>query len=501
MGLSMNQVVNAQIMPQAMTAARRDLSVLAIFTQESGEVFNDVKTRYVSVSGALEVAELFGSDSKSYAAALQVFAVRPMPKRALIARWIGDKQTIPEKRSSITGSAISTHMNNFKIITDGVLTLPINREIVTVSGLNFSGSIYYLDIAKKITESLPKDTDAQVTWENGSFVVSSIKTGSAAAKIGFAQPTTMGTDLSDLMRLREVNATQVVGQDAVTLNSESISDALNKLENVYQNWYGAYFTVLSTKQDLVTANQWCVAAMSPKVVGYTATCDSDLEWEEDNVLKVIAQMPGSRLMAQFNKTGQDHAGAALLALALNTDWNATNSAKTVKFKQQKTVQSDDSITLMDAMKAERLGLNFYTDYDGVPMLAQGMMIGGQFIDEVVGLDAYIDSVQKQAFSVLQTNPTKIPQTDKGQAVLIGALNVVGQEFVRNGFIAPGVWRGNAVGELEWGDSVEKGYYFYSDSYDLQSPADREARKAMPIMCALKLAGAIHSVDILIQFNR
>ncbi|CDH01841.1 DUF3383 domain-containing protein [Xenorhabdus bovienii] len=32
-------------------------------------------------------------------------------------------------------------------------------------------------------------------------------------------------------------------------------------------------------------------------------------------------------------------------------------------------------------------------------------------------------------------------------------------------------------------------------------AVREERKAMPIMCAIKLAGAIHSVDLLIQFNR
>ncbi|WP_265332988.1 DUF3383 family protein [Yersinia pestis] len=39
-------------------------------------------------------------------------------------------------------------------------------------------------------------------------------------------------------------------------------------------------------------------------------------------------------MVQYNKTGDDHAAAALLGIALSTNWNAINSAKTVKFKQQ-----------------------------------------------------------------------------------------------------------------------------------------------------------------------
>ena len=155
----------------------------------------------------------------------------------------------------------------------------------------------------------------------------------------------------------------------------------------------------------------------------------------------------------------------------------------------------------EAEKARRLGVNFYTDYDGVAMLAEGAMLGGTFIDEIVGLDAFLDACQKQAFSTLQGNPGKIAQTDKGQAMLIGSLITIGEEFVRNGFLAGGIWRGNDVGELTYGDRLDAGYYFYSDTYDLQSIADREARKAMPIMCAIKLAGAIHSVDLLIQFNR
>lgn len=86
-------------------------------------------------------------------------------------------------------------------------------------------------------------------------------------------------------------------------------------------------------------------------------------------------------------------------------------------------------------------------------------------------------------------------------MLIGSLIVIGNEFKRNGFLAGGIWRGSDIGEVTFGDRLDEGFYFYSDSFDVQSQADREARKMMPIMCAIKLAGAGHSADLLIQFNR
>ena len=78
---------------------------------------------------------------------------------------------------------------------------------------------------------------------------------------------------------------------------------------------------------------------------------------------------------------------------------------------------------------------------------------------------------------------------------------VAQEFIRNGFLAPGKWNGQPVGELETGDYLDDGYYFYADSFDLESQTDREQRLGMPINHAIKLAGAIHSVDVIIAFNR
>lgn len=505
MSLSINEVINAQIMPKSMGAARRDLSVTALFTPETGQAFTDAETRYVAVASAQDVANLFGQKSEVYKAAQALFSVRPRPNKALVARWAKTEQNIPAVAAALNGGTMSVGIDTVAKINDGAVNLLINGADVALTGLDFSTSATMKAAAKVLNTAITKDhPDLSFVWdETGKRVLLQAKTpgASGAPVIGYATDSGAGTYIGKLLKLENGQATRVEGRDAVTLAAESPAEALGKLENQYQNWYGAYFADAITDEQLIDAHDWIVSAPTPKVLAYTAMRDAQLAWEADNVLKVLHDKNSGRLMVQYNKTGNDHAAAALIGIALSTNWNAINTAKTVKFKQQTTVQSDDRITLNDAEKCRRLGVNFYTDYDGVPMLAEGVTLGGIFIDETVGLDAFLDACQKQAFNTLQGSTTKIPQTDKGQAQLIGALTVVGESFVRNGFLAGGVWKGNEVGELAYGDRLDEGYYFYSDSYDNQQDADRDARQAMPIMCAIKLAGAIHKVDLLIQFNR
>ncbi|MGV8004323.1 DUF3383 domain-containing protein [Photorhabdus temperata subsp. temperata] len=503
MSLSIKEVVNAQIMPQAMAAQRRDLSMIAIFTPEIGTSFADADTRYIIVSSAQDVANLFGTKSEAYKTAQALFSVRPTPKRALIVRWAKEKQEIPATANALKGSTISMGINAFKAITDGSMMLNVGGKDVLLSALDFSKAIDFSDVASVLQAALPKESNLKAVWDAiGHRVIIQAQAAGAypATKLGYVTEPGAGTYVGKMLKLEDGQATIVVGKAAITVEKELPSEALHKLQNVYQNWYGVYFADAIADEQLDDIHTW-VASADMKVSAYTALRDEQIEWNNDNIIKKLYDKNSGRLMSQYNKTGDDHAAVALLAIALSTNWNAQNSAKTVKFKQQTTVRSDNRITQSEAEKCKRLGINFYTDYDGVSMLAEGTMIGGQFIDEIVGLDAFIDACQKQAFTTLQANPTKIPQTDKGQAMLIGALTVIGNEFVRNGFLAGGVWRGNDVGELTYGNRLDAGFYFYSDSYDLQSIADREARKAMPIMCAIKLAGAIHSVDISIQFNR
>lgn len=504
MSLSINEVINAQVMPEARAAARRDLSRVALFTPEIGQAFTDNTTRYITVASAQDVANLFGSQAAVTQAANRLFSVRPRPARAIIARWAREKQVIPAVAAALNGATLSVGLDRFRRITDGALLLTLDGQPLPLLNMDFSHADGMSAVIDIIKAALPKDAGSTALWdETGRRIIFRAKKAGAdgAPRFGMAQNSTTGTDLAPLLKLQAGQATRIEGQNATELAPESPADALGKLENQYQNWYGVYFAAPLTDGELINAHDWVVSAPSAKVMAFTALQDAQLAWDNANVLKTLHDKNSGRLMVQYNKTGDDHAAAALLGIALSTNWRALNSANTVKFKQQTSVKSDDRITLNDAEKARRLGINFYTDYDGIPMLAEGTLLGGIFIDETVGLDAFLDACQKQAFSTLQGDISKIPQTDKGQAQLIGALIPVGEEFVRNGFLAGGIWRGKPIGALDYGDRLDAGYYFYSDSYDLQLEPDHEQRKAMPILCAIKLAGAIHSLDLSIAFNR
>lgn len=503
MSLSIKEVINAQILPQAAAAQRRDLSMIAIFTSEVGEAFADASTRYVFVADPQDVANLFGSDSNAYKAAQSLFSARPKLKRAMIARFAKEQQEIVATANALKGSTLSAGINAFKAITDGAVTLNVGGKETALSSMNFSAAIDFTDIAEVINSELPEDLNLQAIWDEvGHRFIIQAKTAGAypATRMGYATEPSQGVYIGNMLKWEDGQATIFTGKAAMTVKAESPSEALHYLENQYQNWYGVYFADVLTDEQLDDAHTWVTSA-DLKVMAYTATRDEQIEWNNDNLLKKLFDNSSGRLMVQFNKTGDDHAAAELLAIAVSTLWQGQNTAKTVKFKQQTSVRSDDRVTQNEAQKCKRLGINFYTDYDGINMLAEGTMLGGTFIDEVMGLDAFTDACQKQAFTTLQAEPTKVPQTDKGQARLIGSLVVIGNEFVRNGFLAGGIWRGNDVGELTYNDRLDDGFYFYSDSFDTQSTADREARKMMPIMCAIKLAGAGHSADLLIQFNR
>lgn len=503
MSLPISQVVDVTLQQSPRGAQKRDLSVVAIFTHEMCDEFTNPDTRYIVVTDANSVASLFGTNSDAYRAASALFSARPKPKTAIIAKYMQNGFTAPAINSKINGSALAVSYIQFKNISDGYFSFYFGDVKVDVKELNFTNVSSMDDVANVVNAKL-NDIGVKFIYDAvGSRFILSANTEGKGANFGYAFDAQLdGTYIGSMTNLIDGKSTLINGEDAITYNKETPAEALSKLQNQYQNWYGVYFANTITDAELVEAHDWVVAqgVENAKVMAYTETRPANIEYTDTNVLKTLSKRNSGRLMAQYNNKGNTHAAAELMGIALTTVWTGVNTAKTVKFKQEVSVTSDDKITINEATKCRRLGINYYTDYAGVNMLAEGVMLGGTFIDETTGLDAFINAVQVQAFNTLQGQPTKIPQTDRGQQILISSINVVGEQFINNGFLGLGKWTLGDLGELSYGDQIN-GYYFYSDSFDMQDTADREARKMMPINCALKLAGAGHSVDIIVQFNR
>lgn len=67
------------------------------------------------------------------------------------------------------------------------------------------------------------------------------------------------------------------------------------------------------------------------------------------------------------------------------------------------------------------GVNIYEAIGGVNITEEGWMVGGQFIDVIVGTDALESAMQTAIYAQLVNNP-KIPYTDKGVTVIENVVN-------------------------------------------------------------------------------
>ena len=497
MSLSINQVVDVQLVEQTMGAARRDFSICLLLTPEKGTAFNNVGERYFYASDAGQVGDVFGYGSDTHLAAQAFFSRKPQLRQLMVGRWNKTAQTIEKSDNQLRGAPIMTDLNFFKEVTSGYFSLKLGDEVIRVEGIDFSTVTSIGDIANAITVSLPEDTAVKVTADE---VGKRIIISDADKTVGYAFNSELTGDyVGRMLSLEDGQATKIKGNETATVKAESLMTALAEINNLNSAFYGVYVAGQPTDAEIDSAHSWVNSATPSKILAYTALRDEQIEWRDSNIIKKWHDVNSGRVLVQYNQTGDNHAAAALLAEAVSTNWRGSNTAKTLKFKSQ-SVRSDSKITINEANKCNRLGINFYTDYDGVPMLAEGVMVGGRFIDEVVGLDAFIDGIQKAAFNYIKSVP-KVPQTDKGTAAIISQLIPVAKEFVRNGFLAGGMWNGSPVGDLGTGDYLEDGYYFYAESFTEQAQTDREQRLGMPISVAIKLAGAIHKQDIIVTFNR
>ncbi|MEX0632778.1 DUF3383 domain-containing protein [Serratia ureilytica] len=129
-----------------------------------------------------------------------------------------------------------------------------------------------------------------------------------------------------------------------------------------------------------------------------------------------------------------------------------------------------------------------------------MMCNADFFDERHGLDWLQNYVQTNYYNRLYTSSTKVPQTDEGITDLLTNVEASLAQGAENGLIAPGVW-GRRFRRAEYRRHADKGYYVYSPPIAQQAQAEREARKAPVMQVAIKLAGAVHFGDVIINVNR
>ncbi|EIW9306277.1 DUF3383 domain-containing protein [Klebsiella pneumoniae] len=271
----------------------------------------------------------------------------------------------------------------------------------------------------------------------------------------------------------------------------------------YTNWYGL---AIADSADLVEADVISVAAaieassLSRILAVTTDDANVLVSGNTDNIGYKLKAAGYGRTFWQYSSSSK-YAAISAFGRAFTVNFTGNNTTITLKFKTEPGV-TYETLTTTQAAAIDSINGNVYVYYaNDTAIIQQGVMANGDFFDERHGLDWLQDYVQTNLYNLLYTSATKIPQTDAGVTRLMTNVEASLDQAVNNGLIAPGVWNGGPIGQIESGDTLTKGYYVYADAVANQAQSDREARKSPVIQAAIKLAGAIHYGDVQINVVR
>lgn len=322
--------------------------------------------------------------------------------------------------------------------------------------------------------------------------------GVNASTVAYAT-TGAGQDISTLMGLTAALALPLMPGYA----AETPLAAVVACDSVSRDWYGMGFaaSVQPTDDDACAIGAFIEAAPVTRMYGVTTSNTNALTKQvSSDIASRFVALAFDQSFTQYSSTNP-YAAFAVFGGLLTTNLTGSATFKTMMYKTAVNVIAEDLTTPQaDALQFKRC--NVYVQYDNDTSIIQyGTMAGSVFIDETYGSNALADAIQNADYNVLYTTTTKVPQTDQGDQQFVVAMSQVCQQFVTNGFGAPGQWNATGFGQLVKGQFLKLGYYIFMQPLAQQSEEDRAARKVPPFQIAFKLAGANQTAQILITVNQ
>lgn len=493
-GLPVSRLINVDVNLSPSAAQAPNLNSLLIIG--SSDVI-DTQARIVSYTSLADIGAAFGANAPEYGAAAAWFSQRPSPTQVYIGRWAKTATS-----GLLIGGALSAAQQalaNFTSVVNGGFKITVDGgSAVNITGLTFPGVTNLNGVASAINTALTTATvPATVAWDGSRFTFKSTATG-ITSKVAPLTAPTAGTNIAPLL-----NATTALGAREVDgIAAETPIQAVIILDSMPTSAYAYMFAANDmVEADVLAIADYIEAASRKHLFGITTNQPGAIDPAIDtDIISVLSNGGYNRSIAQFSSSSA-YAVASLFGRILTTDFNANNSMITLMYKQQPGI-SPEQLTTPQADALMNKHGNVFVAYDNDTAIIQyGTVASGLFIDEVYGTDWLKYRIEVDLYNALYTTPTKIPQTDQGMGILATVIEGSLSASVNNGLVAPGVWNSGGFGILKTGDFLPAGFYVYSPPIGLQSVADRAARKSVAFVVAAKLAGAVHTVDVLVNIDR
>jgi hypothetical protein len=404
----------------------------------------------------------------------------------------------PSGAATITiGGTVVTFVS--ALTTGNQILIGANLAATLANAVTFLNQSADVNLSKATYSVNQAGTALQIVYKtpgtagNTFTLAASVATPSGATLSGGS-----GTDISAMLGMTSTSSGAFVANGVA---AETAVQAAALFDNQFgQQWYGLTVPQAADADHLALA-AFIESTNNKHFYGVTT--------QEAGVLNSVTTTDiASQLQALgFNKTctqfssNSAYAVNSLIGRQLTVDYTGNNTVITLMYKQEPGVAAETlNATQMSALEGKNCNV-FVAYNNGTTIIEPAKVASGEFIDTIVGMDAFCIDVQTALFNRLFTSTTKIPQTDPGMHILATDIEGVCQQYVNNGLFAPGVWNSGGFGTLNQGDFLPKGYYVFQPPVASQSQADRAARKSVPFQIAVKLAGAVHTIDFAVTVNQ
>lgn len=495
MGLPVSRLINVSVVLTPPAAQAPNLNTCLIIG--SSNVI-DVVQRIRSYGDIEGVSADFGTNAPEFLAAEAYFGQVPQPNQLYIGRWAEAATSAilycgfltPTQQLIATWQAVVA--GNFKIVINGSgATNVVCGSFAAAGNLNAVAAIIQTAIRAIATGGF---TLATCIWNGNQFVITSGTTGPGST-IG-AMTAGTANDISVMMKGTAGTLASIVGGIA----AEQPVDAVTILDRVLY-WYMTGFasTTITTNQEVAVA-AYIQAANNKHIYGISSTDPECLDPTSTTDVAAVMEAAGyTRTTVDYSQN--PYAVFSMLGRAVTVNFNGNSTVITLMYKNEPGIVAENlTTTQADTLRAKNA--NVFVNYNNNTAIIQyGTMASGDYFDDIQDTDWLAYAIQTAVFNLLFTSSTKIPQTDPGNHLIMNAIESACVQAVANGTLAPGQWNANGFGQLKQGDYLDKGYYIYCPPISTQSQGDREARKSVPFQVAAKLAGAVHTVDVIVNVNR
>lgn len=294
-------------------------------------------------------------------------------------------------------------------------------------------------------------------------------------------------------KMREVKIWMTDSTDA------TLTATLNKArDSVWWYWTILVSSVYAVPATVITVAQWCEQSGSMLINNQTGASATQIRTESvtNDIASQLTTLGLRHVYTAAHATNAE-AGTYLAKHFAAVNYSADLSTITGEFKKSPGVAAEDlKGSEIAAMEKDTKNATFYTVVELSGSTDQGRWLNtkthstyGEYIDDVVNLDAFINTLTVRLYNALANVTTKLQQTPRGQAVLLATVRQVCKQYIDNGYLGPRNY-------TDPDDGLEK----YTEGFEILtvpedildiSPEDRAARLAAPIRVRLFRAGAIH----------